>query len=197
MSKVILASKSTARAQLLAGAGVAFEVAGSGVDEDAIKQRLLVDGAGPREVALTLARTKALAVSAGRPGLIIGADQTLDLDGVLIDKAPTLADARERLQALRGRLHQLHSGVAVAEGGAIRWSEVQSAGLAMRDFSDAFLDDYLARNADAALSSVGGYQLEGEGLQLFDQIDGDYFTILGLPMLGLLTLLREDGAVAT
>jgi septum formation protein len=197
MSKVILASKSTARAQLLAGAGVAFEVAGSGVDEDAIKQRLLVDGAGPREVALTLARTKALAVSAGRPGLIIGADQTLDLDGVLIDKAPTLADARERLQALRGRRHQLHSGVAVAEGGAIRWSEVQSAGLAMRDFSDAFLDDYLARNADAALSSVGGYQLEGEGLQLFDQIDGDYFTILGLPMLGLLTLLREDGAVAT
>jgi septum formation protein len=108
-----------------------------------------------------------------------------------------LADARERLQALRGRRHQLHSGVAVAEGGAIRWSEVQSAGLAMRDFSDAFLDDYLARNADAALSSVGGYQLEGEGLQLFDQIDGDYFTILGLPMLGLLTLLREDGAVAT
>ncbi len=197
MSGIILASKSAARAQLLAGAGVAFEVTGSGVDEDVIKQQLLADGAAPRDVALTLARTKALAVSAGRPGLVIGADQTLDLAGVLFDKAPTLADARERLQRLRGRRHQLHSGVAVAEGGAIRWSEVQTAELSMRDFSDAFLEDYLARNAEAALSSVGGYQLEGEGLQLFDRIDGDYFTILGLPMLGLLTVLREDGAVAT
>ena len=195
MNRIILASKSAARAQILASAGVAFDVAGSGVDEDAIKAKLLAEGATPRDIALTLARTKALAVSAARPGLVIGADQTLDLDGVLFDKAPDLRAARQRFEQLRGRRHQLHSAVAVAEGGAIRWSEVQSASLSMRDLSDAFLDDYLARNAEAALSSVGGYQLEGEGLQLFDQIDGDYFTILGLPVLGLLGVLREDGAV--
>ena len=194
--QVTLASKSAARAQLLAGAGVSFETMGSGVDEDAAKARLLSDDADPRDIALALAETKALVVSTRRPGLIIGADQTLDLDGSLFDKVATLDEARHRLERLRGREHQLHSGVAVARDGAVIWRETRGATLGMRDFSDGFLAGYLARNGEAALSSVGCYQLEGEGLQLFDRIEGDYFTILGLPMLGLLALLRREGVIA-
>ena len=194
--KITLASKSAARAQLLAGAGVSFGTVGSGVDEDAAKARLLSDDADPRDIALALAETKALVVSTRRSGLIIGADQTLDLDGSLFDKVATLDEARHRLERLRGREHQLHSGVAVARDGAVIWRETRSATLRMRDFSDGFLAAYLARNGEAALSSVGCYQLEGEGLQLFDRIEGDYFTILGLPMLGLLALLRREGVIA-
>jgi septum formation protein len=191
-----LASKSAARARLLAGAGVVFDVAESGVDEDEVKIRLLGDGASPREIALALAEAKALTVSRGRTGLVIGADQTLDMDGALFDKAASIEEVRRRLQTFRGRAHQLHSGVAVARDGALIWREVQSAHLAMRGFTDAFLETYLARNSRAALSSVGCYQLENEGLQLFERIEGDYFTILGLPMLGLLDLLRREGAIA-
>jgi septum formation protein len=191
-----LASKSAARARLLAGAGVVFDLAESGVDEDEVKIRLLGDGASPREIALALAEAKALTVSRGRTGLVIGADQTLDMDGALFDKAASIEEARRRLQTFRGRAHQLHSGVAVARDGALIWREVQSAHLAMRGFTDAFLETYLARNSRAALSSVGCYQLENEGLQLFERIEGDYFTILGLPMLGLLDLLRREGAIA-
>jgi septum formation protein len=194
---VILASKSAARGALLAGAGVAFETVGSGVDEDVIKQRLLAERADPMTIASALAAAKAEAVSAARDGLVIGADQTLDLDGVLFDKVGNLEEARRRLEQLRGRRHQLHSAVAVAKAGAVVWSEIQSASLTMRAFSADFLDAYLIRNGGAALSSVGCYQLEGQGVQLFDRIDGDYFTILGLPMMGLLALLRGEGVVAT
>ena len=196
MTGVTLASKSAARVQLLAGAGLTFETVGSGVDEDAAKARLLADDAGPRDIAQALAETKALVVSTRRPGLIIGADQTLDLDGSLFDKVTCVDEAQHRLERLRGREHQLHSGVAVARDGVVIWRETQSASLTMRDFSDAFLLAYLARNGEAVLSSVGCYQLEGEGLQLFEQIAGDYFTILGLPMLGLLALLRREGVIA-
>jgi septum formation protein len=196
VTEVTLASKSAARAQLLAGAGVRFEAVGSGVDEDAAKARLLSEDAGPRDIAQALAETKAVVVSLRRPGLVIGADQTLDLDGSLFDKVETLAEARHRLERLRGRTHQLHSGVAVAREGAVIWREIQSATLTMRGFSDPFLDDYLARSGEAALSSVGCYQLEGQGLQLFERIEGDYFTILGLPMLSLLALLRREGVIA-
>lgn len=196
MIPLTLASKSAARARLLAGAGVVFDLAESGVDEDEVKIRLLGDGASPREIALALAEAKALTVSRGRTGLVIGADQTLDMDGALFDKAASIEEARRRLQTFRGRAHQLHSGVAVARDGALIWREVQSAHLAMRGFTDAFLETYLARNSRAALSSVGCYQLENEGLQLFERIEGDYFTILGLPMLGLLDLLRREGAIA-
>lgn len=196
MIPLTLASKSAARAAILAGAGIVCDLAASGVDEDEVKTRLLRDGADPRQIALALAEAKALAVSRGRPGLVIGADQTLDMDGALFDKAASIEEARRRLQALRGRAHQLHSGVAVARDGAVIWREVQSAHLAMRAFSDAFLETYLAHNGQAALSSVGCYQLETEGLQLFERIDGDYFAILGLPMMGLLDLLRREGAIA-
>jgi septum formation protein len=197
VTTVTLASRSAARAQLLAGAGVTFTAIGSEVDEDAAKARLLADDAGPGDIALALAETKALVVSTRRDGLIIGADQTLDLDGSLFDKVATLDEARHRLERLRGREHQLHSGVAVARGGEVIWRETRTASLVMRRFSDDFLDAYLTRNGEAALSSVGCYQLEGEGLQLFERIDGDYFTILGLPMLGLLALLRREGVIAT
>jgi septum formation protein len=197
VTPITLASKSAARAALLTGAGVVFETAGSGVDEDAIKKRLLLENAGPWDIALSLAKAKAEAVSAWRPGLVIGADQTLDLDGVLFDKMDSLDQARRRLQQLRARGHQLHSAVAVARDGVTIWNEVRSASLGMRAFSEAFLEAYLARNGQAALSSVGCYQLEGEGLQLFDRVDGDYFTILGLPMMGLLDLLRREGVVET
>nr|WP_205598019.1 Maf family protein [Caulobacter sp. 17J65-9] len=192
---MILASKSAARSALLAGAGLTFETTGAGVDEDAFKLEALARGEGPRDVAVGLSALKALAVSERRPGLVIGADQTLDLGGVTIDKAESVEEARARLKDMRGRVHHLHSGVAVAEEGRVVWSTVGTATLSVRDFSDAWLDGYLARQGETILSSVGCYQLEGEGVQLFDRIEGDYFTILGLPMVPLLAFLRERGLV--
>jgi septum formation protein len=190
---VILASKSAARRAVLDGAGVAYEAAVAGVDEDAVKAGLLAEGHGPREVADALAELKAIRVSMSRPGLVIGADQTLDLDGALYDKAPDLAAARERLETLRGKTHKLHSAVVVAKDGAPIWREVVTARLTMRPFSDAFLEHYLAIEGQAALGSVGCYRLEGPGAQLFSRIEGDYFAILGLPLMGLLDLLRQHG----
>ena len=193
---LVLASKSVARSAVLQGAGVAFTTAGSGVDEEAAKVALLAGGAGPCQVAEALAEIKALAVSRGRPDLVIGADQTLEFEGRLYDKAETLADARARLKTLRGKPHRLHSAVAAARGGAVIWRETVSATLTMRDFSDAFLEDYLAAEGEAALGSVGCYRLEAVGAQLFATIEGDYFTILGLPLMGLLDLLRRERVLA-
>ena len=192
---LVLASKSLARQAVLQSAGVAFETAGSGVDEDAAKAALLAGGAGPLKVAEALAEMKALAVSRGRPGLVIGADQTLEFEGRLYDKAGTLGEARARLQTLRGKPHRLHSAVAVARGGTVIWRETVSATLTMRAFSDAFLEAYLAAEGEAALGSVGCYRLEAQGAQLFAAIEGDYFTILGLPLMGLLDLLRREGVL--
>ncbi|MFC3080560.1 Maf family protein [Phenylobacterium terrae] len=193
--KLTLASKSAARTALLTGAGVPFEAVGSGVDEDEIKRALLAEDAGPKEIAEALAQAKAVAVSQGRPGLVIGADQTLDLAGELYDKVETVDQARERLKRLRSRPHQLHSAVVVAEDGQVVWRETASATLTMRDFSDAFLEAYLAEEGEAALGSVGCYRLEGPGAQLFSKIQGDYFAILGLPLMGLLELLRRRGVL--
>ena len=193
---VILASKSAARTAVLKGAGVPFEVAVAGVDEDAVKIGMLAEGATPREVADALAEMKAVKISRGRPGFVIGADQTLEFEGGLYDKAETVDAARARLKLLRGKPHRLHSAVVVAKDGAPIWREVVSATLTMRDFSDAFLEDYLATEGEHALGSVGCYRLEGPGSQLFARIEGDYFAILGLPLLGLLDLLRRHGAVA-
>jgi septum formation protein len=198
MTRLVLASKSAPRAALLAGAGVAFETIGSGVDEAEAKARLLARSATPAEVAEQLAEAKALAVSQQQPdALVIGADQTLDLGGALFDKVGTLGEARERLVTLRGRTHLLHSAVAVARGGAVVWWLTEHASLAMRGISDAFLDGYLARGGEALLASVGAYQLEGEGAQLFERIDGDYFAILGLPLLPLLAFLRREQVLLT
>ena len=197
MTRIILASGSKARAAVLAGAGVTFETAIAGVDEAAVKAGLLAEGNGPREVAEALAELKAVRVSRKHPGaLVIGADQTLDLGGQLFDKAETLAEARERLRHLRGKTHKLHSAVVVARDGQAIWREVPAAKLTMRPFTDAFLDDFLARGGEGLLGSVGCYRLEDDGVQLFSRIDGDYFTILGLPLMGLLDLLRRYGALA-
>lgn len=195
MKPVTLASASASRAALLHGAGVSFQVRAAGVDEDAVKASLLAEGAGPREVADALAELKAVRASGRTEGLVIGADQTLDLDGALVDKAASLDEARERLKALRGRPHKLHAGVVVAEDGQPIWREVKSATLWMRPFSDDFLESYLLGEGDRLLGSVGCYQLEGRGVQLFERIEGDYFTILGLPLVGLLDLLRRHGAL--
>lgn len=190
-AQVVLASKSAARRAVLEGAGVAFEIAAAAVDEEAEKARLLAAGASPREIAHGLAEFKAMHASIGRPGLVVGADQTLELEGRLYDKAATLEAARERLQALRGKPHKLHSAVSVAREGAPIWCELATATLTMREFSDEFLEAYLAAEGEAALGSVGCYRLEGRGAQLFSRIEGDYFAILGLPLFGLLELLRN------
>ena len=194
---LILASKSAARRALLSGAGVAHQAVVSGVDEEAAKADMLAQGLGPAEVAGALAELKALAVSRQTPGLVIGADQTLDLDGMLYDKAETLIEARARLTLLRGRTHRLHSAVVLAETGQVVWRERITASLTMRAFSDAFLDDYLRMEGEAALGSVGCYRLEGPGAQLFSRIEGDYFAVLGLPLMELLAFLRDRGEIAS
>jgi septum formation protein len=197
LTGLVLASKSMARATVLRGAGVAFEAVGSGVNEDALKEELLSHGQTPAKIAAALAEAKALAVAWERDGLVIGCDQTLEMDGKLFDKADSLEEARERLMALRGRTHELHSAVAVVRGNDVRFRELDSARMSMREFSDAWLDRYLARQGEAVLGSVGCYQLEGEGAQLFDHVVGDFFTILGLPLFGLLDFLREEGVLGT
>ena len=194
MIPVVLASTSRTRAALLSAAGLVFQVVDSGVDEQPIKRAGLGQGAPCGDIALRLARARALAPDA--PGaLVIGSDQTMELDGQLLGKPATLAEARERLLALRGRRHRLHTAVAVARDGAVLWEERVTATLAVRGFSAGFLDRYLARNTEAALESPGAYRLEGEGLQLFDEVEGDHFGILGLPLVGLLACLRAEGAL--
>lgn len=194
---IVLASKSAARRAVLEGAGVPFEVAVAGVDEEAVKASLLAEGATPRDVADALAELKAIRVSRTKDGFVVGSDQTLEFEGKLYDKASDVAAARERLKALRGKPHKLHSAVVVAKDGAPIWRDLVTATLTMRDFSDDFLEAYLAMEGEEALGSVGCYRLEGPGAQLFSAIEGDYFAILGLPLMGLLDFLRQHGALAT
>lgn len=188
LNRLILASKSAARREVLANAGVSFDVQVAGVDEDALK----VPGVDPRELAIELAKAKALAVSVQHPeAVVLGADQTLAFDGGLISKAPDLQKARARLADMRGKPHQLHSGVALAKGGQINWSGADTAHMVVRDFSDAFLDAYIAAEGEELLYCVGSYRLEGMGSQLFDKVDGDYFTVLGMPLWLVLEQLRR------
>ena len=197
MTNLVLASRSPARARLLADAGVAFRVQAADVDEEPLKRRALAEGCDPQAIAAELAQAKGLAVSRGCEDLVIGADQTLDLDGRLFDKPPTPAAARVQLLALRGREHLLHAAVSVSRGDRVVWRTAESVRLRVRHFSDAFLDDYLAAEGEVLLGCVGAYRLEGLGVQLFELIEGDYFTVLGLPLLPLLAFLREQGQVAT
>ncbi|MDE2488139.1 MAG: Maf family protein [Alphaproteobacteria bacterium] len=191
---IVLASRSLARRAVLEAAGVPVELGSADVDEAKEKARLLAGGADPRQVAEALAELKAVRASHG-PDFVIGADQTLEFEGGLYDKVDTVDGARARLKALRGKPHQLHSAVVVARAGRAVWRETDTATLGMRDFSDQFLEDYLAVEGRAALGSVGCYRLEGPGAQLFSAIEGDYFAILGLPLLGLLNFLRREGAL--
>jgi septum formation protein len=199
---VILASGSAIRRQLLENAGIPCRVAPAVIDEAAIRDEL---GAGtgqlqPGDIANALARAKAEKVSRQFPSaLVIGADQVLSLPVAetfgahydLLHKAESIESARATLMRLRGVRHELHSSVAIAEHGKVSWSATDQARLKMRKFSTSFLDQYIARAGGALFDSVGCYQLEGLGLQLFEEIDGNYFTILGLPMLPLLAELRE------
>lgn len=188
--KVTLASKSRVRADILSGAGLAFDMRPSGVDEDGLKKKHQGDAPA---LAVALAEAKARAVKA--EGLIIGADQLLLCDGRLYDKPRDMTEARANLQSFRGRSHQLIGGVVVLENGHTLWAHHQSVTLHMRDFTEAFLDMYLAEAGDSILASVGCYQLEGLGAHLFDKIDGDYFATLGLPLLPLLDALRLHGGL--
>ena len=192
--RLILASKSAARRAMLSDAGVPFVVQVADVDEDALK----TPGVDPVELAVELARAKALAVSRhDADAWVLGADQTLAFDGGLVSKAATLDAARERLSVMRGRTHQLHSGAALARNGQVVWSGVDTVEMKMRDFSDAFLDAYLAAEGEALLSCVGSYRLEGLGAQLFEAVEGDYFTVLGLPLWPVLAELRRAGVIAS
>ena len=192
--RLILASKSAARRAMLEGAGVPFSVQVADVDEDAVKATHdPTDAAG---LAIELARVKALAVSRHDPeAWVLGADQTLAFAGGLVSKAPSLSAARTQLAAMRGRSHQLHSGAALARDGQVVWVGADTATMRMRDFSDAFLDAYLAAEGEALMGSVGSYRLEGMGSQLFEAVDGDYFTVLGLPLWPVLAELRRAGVL--
>ncbi len=192
----ILASGSSARRQMLEVAGVAFTVQPADVDEDAIRATL--GDADPMHVARVLARAKAEEVSRRHPGaLVIGSDQVLALGRTIYTKSASLVEARAALRSLAGRRHHLHSAVALAIDGAHVWDHLDTAALHMRDVSDAFLDGYLARAGERVCASVGAYELEGLGIQLFESIEGDYFTILGMPLLPLLVELRARGVIAT
>ena len=196
--KLVLASKSPARATMLAGAGLEVELVPADIDERALDASWTAAGHGPAQVARLLAEEKARAVSKTLPGrIVIGADQTLALGEKRYSKPADLKAARDHLISFRGRIHHLHSGVAVVRDGAVLFATVASAAMHVRAFSDAFLDTYLAAMGDRALGSVGCYQFEGLGIQLFDRIDGDYYTILGMPLLPLLAALRREGHVPT
>ncbi len=195
MKPIILASGSTARRTLLEAAGVRVTVRPSEVDEALIKERLLSAGLSPRAIAGALADAKATSTPRTIGSLIIGADQTLEVDGELLDKTADLAGARARLIRLRDKPFTLHSAVSGVAEGQVVWRHNESARLAMRTFSDAFLDDYLGRNTEDLSTSLAGFALEGEGVQLFEWIDGDYFSILGLPLLPVLDWLRRAGGL--
>ena len=182
---------------MLLGAGVDIVVDAAAIDEAAVKDSLRGAGAGAAEIAETLAELKAKRISPRHAGqLVLGADQVLDCEGRIFDKPEDAAAARDQLTTLRGRRHRLLSSAVVLRDDVRLWHHTGQAVLTMRDFSDAFLDGYLAAVGPQACESVGAYQLEGRGAQLFAAVSGDYFTILGLPLLPLLDFLRRHGALA-
>ena len=193
-ARLILASASEARADLLRNAGVDIDIAPARIDEDEVKAALRAERAPARDQADILAEMKALAISRTHPGaMVLGADQILDMAGRSFDKPTDRAEAREHLLALRGQRHDLLSAAVIARDGEPIWRHIGRARLQMRPFTEDFLDDYLDRMGDAVTKTVGGYMLEGIGAQLFARVDGDYFTILGLPLIETLGFLRMQG----
>jgi septum formation protein len=195
MTRIVLGSGSGSRIALLRNAGIAFTAQPAPIDERAVEAPLVAAGASPEEIAMALAEAKALAVSKSEPdALVIGGDQVLSADERRWNKPAGRGEARAQLLALAGRSHFLHTAVVVARGGTIDWRHHETARMTMRALSAEDIDAYLDEVGDAALSSVGAYQIEGPGIRLFSAIDGDYFAILGLPLLSLLAYLREAGA---
>ncbi|WP_136657977.1 Maf-like protein [Nitratireductor sp. XY-223] len=195
-SKLVLASASPFRRALLKNAGIDFEAQAADIDERAVEAPLLKSGVSPEDAALVLALAKATDVGGERPGaLVIGSDQTLSLGDEIFHKPADMEGARRHLLKLSGKTHQLNSAVVIVRDGETLWQHVGIASLTMRPLEPGYIGRYLSRVGDAALTSVGAYQLEGIGVQLFDKIDGDYFTIIGLPMLPLLAALRDLGAI--
>ena len=193
---LILASKSPFRAAILRSAGIAFRAEAADLDERAAEEPLLKTGASAEDIATVLAEAKALDVSARFPGdLVLGADQTLSFDDELFHKPADMEAARRQLLKLSGRTHILSSALVLSRHGETIWRHVSVARLTMRKLSRAFVGRHLACVGETALSSVGAYQYEGEGIQLFEAIDGDYFTIIGLPLLPLLAELRKLGEI--
>ncbi|MDA9502305.1 Maf family protein [Bradyrhizobium sp. CCBAU 11357] len=194
-SPLILASQSSARKMLLANAGLDFVAVTADIDERGIQAASKLSD--PREIGLLLAREKAKAVSAGHPGhFVIGADQTLALGNRLFNKPAGRAQALAQLRDLAGQTHELNSAVAVAQDGRIVFEDVSVARMTMRPMSEAELSAYLDAAGEAVTRSVGAYQLEGLGIHLFERIEGDHFTILGLPLLPLLAYLRSEQLIA-
>jgi septum formation protein len=193
---IILASGSPFRRKILEDAGIEFTIERPGIDERAVEDAVASSGMTPDDLAQILAEAKAVDVSQNHPGtLVIGSDQTLSMDGELFHKPADMEEARRRLLKLSGRTHQLNSAVVIALDGEAIWRHVSIAQLTMRAFDPGFVGRHLSAVGEAALTSVGGYQIEGKGIQLFEKIDGDHFTIIGLPLLPLLEKLRELGAI--
>lgn len=192
---LVLASRSSVRRTLLEAAGIPLDVCPADVDERGLEAKAPLQA--PVAIAALLAREKAAVIAGGKAGrLVLGADQTLSLDGERFVKPADRAAARAQLQTLSGRTHELYSAIAFVRDGTVLFENVGVARLTMRTLSNHFLDDYLDAVGDAAMASVGGYQLEGPGAQLFERIDGDYFTVLGLPLITALDFLRRQGCLA-
>ncbi|MFT4161505.1 Maf-like protein [Shinella sp.] len=193
---LILASQSPFRRMLMENAGLAFEARAAEIDERAAEAALAARNPTPPDIAEALAIEKAKDVAGRNPGaLVIGSDQTLSLEGRVFHKPVDMAEAKSHLMSMSGRTHALNCGIALVRDGETLWTHVSIARLTMRPLSEGFIDRHLARVSTRVLASVGAYQLEGEGVQLFERIDGDYFTILGLPLLPLLAKLRDLGAI--
>lgn len=194
--RLVLASGSPFRRKMLQDAGLAFDVAVAEIDERALEIEWKTRGQAVEasEVAVALSIAKARAVSALQPdALVIGCDQVLGFGNDLLSKAESVVAARAQLLRLRGKTHTLHSGIALIRGGEVVWTHVEIARMTMRPFSDAFLEEYLQAMGERVCWTVGGYEIEGRGIQLFERIEGDHFTIIGLPLLALLARLRELG----
>ena len=192
--QIVLASGSAIRGQMLSNAGIAFEAIVPRVDEEMIKIALQAEKATPRDIADALAETKARKIGGKHPDkLVIGCDQVLDFDGQILSKPQTPEEAREQLKALRGKRHSLLSAVVVYHQIEPLWRHVGQVRLYMRDISDSYLNEYVDRNWPSLQSSVGGYKLEEEGARLFSRIEGDYFTILGLPLIEMINYLTASG----
>lgn len=195
LPKIVLASASAIRAEILTNAGIKFEARPSYFDEDAVKEKYLRDNRPATELVKKLAFGKADAVKADGDTLVVGADQVLEFEGKIFDKPKSLQQARERLKRLRGQTHRLVGGLCLLQRGCAPWYHVCTTKLTMRKFSGAFLTDYLQKEGDAVLASVGAYKFEGRGASLFESVEGDFFSILGLSLLPLTAELRRRGAL--